>query len=90
VELGPKGIRVNAINPGGIYTDMLHDFYVCLAPKEGRSLEDFRKNLNSQVPLGSYEMEFDDIVNAVLFFLSPASPLIHGEKLFIDGGLRRA
>jgi len=90
VELGPKKIRVNSVNPGGIPTDMLQTFYEGIAETEGVSVDEFRKNLNSRVPLGNYEMKMDEIVNSILFLLSPMSPLIHGESLFIDGGLRHA
>lgn len=88
VELGPKKIRVNSVNPVGIYTDMLEKFYESLAKEEGVEVAEYLEKLHARVPLKSFEMEMNDIVNAVLFMLSPSSPHIHGEMLFVDGGIR--
>jgi len=88
VELGPHKIRVNSINPAGIATDMLTGFYESIALKEGKSVEELKSDINSRVPLGTYEMDISEIVNAILFLLSNLCPLISGESLFIDGALR--
>ena len=53
-----------------------------------RWLEDpeFYRNLVARIPMGRIA-ETDDIVGAVLFFVSPASDFITGQTLYIDGGI---
>src|SRR6516162_27642 len=78
-ELGPRKIRVNAINPGmviteGVITGGFHE-------------SDFRTMLESQTPLGRVG-QTDDIAPAALFFASDDSKWTTGETLVIAGGLR--
>ncbi len=73
-EIGPSGIRVNAISPGVIKTDMLNAY----------TKEDL-DNLKYETPLNSLGTT-DDILNAVEFLLSEKSSFITGENLVVDGG----
>lgn len=75
-ELGQHGIRVNAVNPTVVMTEM------------GRaSWSDPTKaaTVLSQTPSGRFA-EVDDVVNAVLFLLSDASAMTTGESFPVDGG----
>jgi 3-oxoacyl-[acyl-carrier protein] reductase len=78
-ELGPRKIRVNAINPGIIETEGLH--------AAGIPGSDFQKQAESQTPLGRIGQP-NDIAPAVVFLASPDSAFITGETLYISGGLR--
>jgi len=78
-ELGPRGIRVNAINPGMVETEGLH--------AAGMDAGDFRKQLEAQAPLGRIG-QTQDIAPAVVFLASPEAGWITGETLAISGGLR--
>jgi 3-oxoacyl-[acyl-carrier protein] reductase len=78
-ELGPRGIRVNAINPGMVITEGV--------TTAGFDQSDFRKTLESQTPLGRVGQP-DDIAPAAVFFASDDSKWITGETLLIAGGLR--
>lgn len=78
-ELGPRGIRVNSINPGMVMTEGV--------ASGGFDQSDFRKTLESQTPLGRIG-ETDDIAPAAVFFASDDSKWITGETLLIAGGLR--
>jgi len=78
-ELGPRKIRVNAINPGMVETEGLK--------AGGISESDLRKQVESQTPLGRIGQP-QDIAPAVVFFASPDSAWITGETLYISGGLR--
>lgn len=78
-ELGPRKIRVNAINPGMIITEGLQSAGIA----EG----DFRKQVEAQTPLGRIGKP-DDIAPAAVFFASADSKWITGETLRIAGGLR--
>lgn len=78
-ELGPRNVRVNAINPGMVETDGLH--------AAGIAESDFRKATEAQTPLGRIGQP-QDIATAAVFFASSDSAWITGETLYITGGLR--
>jgi len=76
VELGPLGIRVNAVAPTFIETPMTQPF---LADQR------FRGEVLSKIPLGRIGT-IDEVVAAVTFLASPAASLITGTSLRVDGG----
>ena len=78
-ELGPRKIRVNAINPGMVITEGV--------VAGGFDKGDFRTQLESQTPLGRIGQP-QDIAPAAVFLASPDSSWISGEILMIAGGLR--
>jgi len=78
-ELGPRGVRVNALAPGSVPTPGamgLND----KAEYERRA---------RTIPLRRLGHE-DDVAAAALFLLSPAAAFINGEILHIDGGIAAA
>jgi 3-oxoacyl-[acyl-carrier protein] reductase len=78
-ELGPRKIRVNAINPGLIETEGLHT--------SGMAESDFRNQIETQTPLGRIGQP-RDIAPAAVYLASQESAWITGETLYIAGGLR--
>lgn len=78
-ELGPKKIRVNAINPGMIVTEG----YETLGVRDS----DFEKQGVAQTPLGRVG-EPDDIAPVAVFLASSESGWVTGETLRVAGGLR--
>jgi 3-oxoacyl-[acyl-carrier protein] reductase len=78
-ELGPRKIRVNAINPGMVVTEGV--------VSAGFDQGDFRKQIEAQTPLGRIG-QVDDVAPAAVFFASADSQWITGETLRIAGGLR--
>lgn len=78
-ELGPRKIRVNAINPGMVETEGVH--------AAGISSSDFRKQVEAQTPLGRIGQPHD-IGPAAVFLASSDSGWITGETLYISGGHR--
>jgi len=78
-ELGPRKIRVNAINPGMVVTEGV--------VSAGFDQGDFRKQIEAQTPLGRIG-QVDDVAPAAVFFASTDSAWITGETLRIAGGLR--
>jgi 3-oxoacyl-[acyl-carrier protein] reductase len=78
-ELGPRKIRVNAVNPGMVETEGLH--------AAGFAESDFRKQIEATTPLGRIGQP-QDIAPAVVFLASQDSSWITGETLYISGGHR--
>lgn len=72
-ELGPKGIRVNAVAPGITYTDMMRN-----VPKE------VIDPLIAQIPLRRIGQP-EDIANAFVFLASDMASYISGDILHVDG-----
>ena len=75
-ELGPSGIRVNAVCPGCIDTDMMR--------KENFSVEEL-KALENETALGRIGKP-SDVANLVSFLLSEKSSFITGQAITVDGG----
>jgi 3-oxoacyl-[acyl-carrier protein] reductase len=78
-ELGPRKIRVNAINPGMVETEGLH--------AAGFAESDFRKQFETQAPLGRIGQP-QDIATAAIFFAATDSDWITGQTLHVAGGYR--
>jgi 3-oxoacyl-[acyl-carrier protein] reductase len=75
-ELGVQGIRVNAIAPGAIDTDMAQDF---LGTEESR---EYVKGMQALKRIGQPE----DIAEAVLFLASDQSRWVDGRSIEVSGG----
>ena len=78
-ELGPRWIRVNAINPGMVETEGVH--------AAGVMESDFRKQIEAQTPLGRIG-QTQDIAPTAVFLASGDAGWITGETLRVAGGLR--
>jgi len=78
-ELGPRKIRVNAINPGMVVTEGVR--------AAGFDQGDLRKSIEAQTPLGRIGQP-EDIAPAAVFLASSDSAWITGETLRVAGGLR--
>ena len=77
-ELGPRGIRVNAISPAVVDTAMTHDM---LATGLGQKAI-------ARIPLGRLA-EKADVARAALFLASDEASFITGETIAVDGGFLR-
>jgi len=75
-ELGPWGIRVNAVAPGWVDTDM--SSAEMKDPASRRLIED-------DIPLG-YVPRAEEIAGPILFLASGLSDHVHGEVLNVNGG----
>jgi NAD(P)-dependent dehydrogenase (short-subunit alcohol dehydrogenase family) len=76
LEWGPSGIRVNAIAPGFIVTDLTRRLW------SDETMQAWGLTNTPQRRLGTP----DDLVGAALFLASPASAFITGQVLYVDGG----
>ena len=78
-ELGPKKIRVNALNPGMVETE---------GSRSGGIIgSDFETNTIAQTPLGRLGQP-DDIAGVAVFLASDAAGWVTGEHILAGGGLR--
>lgn len=74
-EVGPSGVRVNAVSPGVVMTDMMAEY----------SQEDIAA-LKEETPLASLGTP-EDIAEAVLFLASEKARFITGQVLSVNGGM---
>jgi len=74
-ELGPKGIRVNAIAPGYLETEMSKELG-----------EQQQRQIVRRTPLGRLG-RIEDVVELLRFLISPQASFITGQTLVVDGGL---
>lgn len=78
VELAPKGIRVNALNPVAGETPLLKSFM-------GEDTPEMRAKFLSTIPLGRFSTP-QDMGNAALFLCSDEASMITGIAMEVDGG----
>jgi 3-oxoacyl-[acyl-carrier protein] reductase len=83
-EIGPSGIRINAICPGYIYTQRVEQ----LMAASKTSNTDSKATIESKIPLRRMGKP-DEFGKTCTFLLSPVASYIHGTLLLIDGGLYR-
>ncbi|HTT95283.1 MAG TPA: glucose 1-dehydrogenase [Solirubrobacterales bacterium] len=76
VELGPQGVRVNALAPTFVETPMTRPYL---------SSPQAQEEAVGKIPLGRLGA-IDDITGAAVFLASPAASLVNGTSFLIDGG----
>lgn len=74
-ELAPYGIRVNAVAPGFVQTEMIDQ----LPPEK-------REQYLKQIPLGRFARA-EEVADAVAFLAGDAASYVTGQILVLDGGL---
>jgi gluconate 5-dehydrogenase len=76
VEWGPRGVRVNAIAPGFILTDLTQKLW------SNPTMQAWNEANAPQKRLGKP----DDMIGAAIFLASPAAAFVTGQILYVDGG----
>lgn len=85
-EMAQHGIRVNALCPGIVDTDMEGQIDSEIAQEEGKSATEIRKRYESLIPLGRYALPVD-IAKAALFLASEDSDYFTGQAINVCGGM---
>lgn len=75
-EVGPEGIRVNAVAPGMVASDMTAELLATPGTKD---------RIASMTPVGRIGVP-DDIAEAVVWLISPASAYVTGSVVTVSGG----
>lgn len=75
LELASRGVRVNAVAPGFIQTDMT----------AGLS-DEIKTGMLERIPLGTFGRA-EDVASAVLFLASPESDYVTGQVIHVNGGM---
>lgn len=89
LELGPHGITVNSIHPGGVTGPRLDRVFEGRAEVSGRSVEEEREAAMQNQAIKSFT-DPADIAALALFLASPAARTISGQQLSIDGDSKAA
>jgi NAD(P)-dependent dehydrogenase (short-subunit alcohol dehydrogenase family) len=76
LELGPSGVRVNAVSPGFMKTAMTADRYAVSGLEERRA---------QMIPLRRIA-NLEEVAGVVTFLLTPAAGYVSGEEIIVDGG----
>jgi NAD(P)-dependent dehydrogenase (short-subunit alcohol dehydrogenase family) len=77
-ELGPHGIRVNAVSPGAVVSEAEKRVFA-------DKLEEYNRWVLENQCLKT-RIKPEDVAELILFLVSPASDMITGQNLSIDGG----
>jgi enoyl-[acyl-carrier protein] reductase III len=81
VELGPRGITVNAVNPGYVETDSVAMY---LQNEEGRRA--FLDEIAGSTPLRALGTP-EEVASLVAFLCSPEAAWMQGQVIYLDGGI---
>ena len=84
MELGPAGVRVNAICPGAVEGPRMDRVIKIESAASGRTPEAVRQQYTDGVSLRSF-VTANDVAETVLFLASPAAAKISGQAITIDG-----
>jgi len=87
-ELAADGIRVNAVQPGRIFTERIAELDADTARREGLTVEQVRARFEKggAIPLGRYGRP-EEFAAAAVFLASPRASYITGVSLQVDGGM---
>ena len=85
-EVGSFGIRVNAVCPGAVESQMNTETMARDARRSGMTVEDVEQSILARTALGRL-VQPDDVADAVVFLASDLSSCITGESLAVTGGI---
>ncbi len=84
MELGPFGVRANAVCPGSITGPRMDHVVALEAEASGRKPDDIRQGFEQQVSMRTF-IEPEEIAQSIAFLASPYGLKISGQILSVDG-----
>ncbi len=88
MELGPEGIRVNALCPGAVEGERMDRVIAAEAEKSGRGEEQIRRDYASATSLRRF-MTAEEMAGMVLYLASKPGAAVNGQALPVDGHTER-
>ncbi|MEF7617259.1 SDR family oxidoreductase [Aquincola sp. MAHUQ-54] len=86
IELGPHGVRANAILPGTVEGDRMNAVIAARAAATGASVEATRQAYLDKISLRRM-VTTDDVAAMALFLCSPAARNVTGQAISVDGNV---
>jgi NAD(P)-dependent dehydrogenase (short-subunit alcohol dehydrogenase family) len=87
-EVGPRGVRVNVVSPGWIYTSASHALVKRIVTASELSADAARQNIINAlggIPLGR-PAQPEDVAELIIFLASDRATAIYGAEFTVDGG----
>jgi NAD(P)-dependent dehydrogenase (short-subunit alcohol dehydrogenase family) len=84
---GPRGVRVNVVNPGITATDRMQEGFAAEAKLNRISVDQVLAKASASLPLGRIATP-EEIANAVVFLCSSRASYITGAVLAMDGAAK--
>jgi 3-oxoacyl-[acyl-carrier protein] reductase len=88
-QYGPKGIRVNTVNPGPVDTDRWDGLEKAFARDMGVDQAEARRRAEASIPLGRITQP-QEVAALVSFLASDVAASVHGAHIPIDGAQRKS
>lgn len=86
LDLAPHNVRVNAVCPGTVRTNLVEKLFARLSEKTGRPAEEYFAEEDAEFPMGRIGTPAE-VAEAVYFLASDASSFTTGSLLAVDGGI---
>jgi NAD(P)-dependent dehydrogenase (short-subunit alcohol dehydrogenase family) len=86
IELGPQGVRVNAILPGTVEGERMSGVIAARAAAAGISVDDMKQEYLRKISLRRM-VSAEDIAAMALFLCSPAARNVTGQAISVDGNI---
>ena len=87
-QYGPKGVRVNTVNPGPVDTDRWDGLEKAFARDMGVDQAEARRRAEASIPLGRITQP-EEVAALVTFLASDVAGSVHGAHVPIDGAQRK-
>ena len=88
MELGPEGIRVNAICPGAVEGPRMDRVVAAEAAETGRGAQEIRDSYTASNSLRRF-MTAEEMAGMILYLTTPTGAAVNGQALAIDGHAER-